>query len=322
MYRMQPITASQIGISRMSGGDLRSAGSADAQGTPKGLTDLLEKFAKAQVAQANQQLDGFAREVAKVAKKPVGSYEVDELVEQAVQLYPEYAEAQEQVRIWTADLAKATTNAARREAKDEIKTWEAEIAQLQPFFDGIDTPMAQSLLQGAVEAYERSFTTNTKLGGKNALKTALKWEGHPENKDAASATAVATNATIWTARFGYGTHEARQAWLTDLPKDQKLKLAVVCTPSAHVGDAEYEQYARTNRYEVTVEARTVNGSIKTIKTSKFGVQKPPEYATASAVMELDLTPYAGGALRVLGWPEGSGGAGGYNEDRETIIHIP
>jgi hypothetical protein len=148
-----------------------------------------------------------------------------------------------------------------------------------------------------------------------------------EVRDAGRALPVAENADLWLVRFAYTTHKAQEAWLGNPPADGKLVLNVVCTPSWHVGntDAEKqkngEEYSKTNVYVVEIVHRDAAGRMNRISQVEFKVQNPPEYASMSPRLEVDLNKYKGDII-VRGWAKGSGGVGGYIEARETIIHNP
>jgi hypothetical protein len=166
-------------------------------------------------------------------------------------------------------------------------------------------------------------------------------------KDAGNALPVAQNASLYIVGFSYHAARAREAWVQNPPKDGKLALQVVLTPSWHVSDvpepktpkddapqAEWDAYdaawdkyekscenyatkfALTNRYNV--EVRYADG---TVDRQSFAVKgEKPEFASASPVVNVDLARK--GPIEVRGWADGSAGADGYRSARVTVIHNP
>jgi hypothetical protein len=169
-------------------------------------------------------------------------------------------------------------------------------------------------------------------------------------KDAGNAMTVAKNASLYQVGFSYHAARPKEAWIMDAPKDGKLQLQVVITPSWHanawdspkpadpkddapqaVWDAyekAYEKYdasceasatrfALTNTYNVSVTYP--DGSVDKKSFSVNG--KEPEWASASPVVEIDLKKHKGDIV-VRGWADGSAGADGYASARVTILHNP
>ena len=166
-----------------------------------------------------------------------------------------------------------------------------------------------------------------------------------DQSDAGHAMASAQNATLWVAGFSYGTHQAMQAALSDLPADKKVVFNVICTPSSHYGSdeneiqlanpvptpgskrANFESNARTNEYIARVlYTPDPNGSAysaKELASVKFKVKDPskPEYASMSPDLPVDLSQLKGGKLIIEGWCTASAGVGGYEETRRTEIKL-
>lgn len=169
-------------------------------------------------------------------------------------------------------------------------------------------------------------------------------------QDAGNAIAVAKNASLYQLGFSYHSGRRKEAWVMDPPKDGKLQLQVVCTPSWHVSDvpeprmpapaddapktewdtydaawAKYEEscekhateFALTNSYNVTVTYPD-----GTVDARKFKVNgDKPEFASASPVIDIDLQKHKGDIV-IRGWADGSAGADGYAAARVTVLHNP
>ncbi len=169
-------------------------------------------------------------------------------------------------------------------------------------------------------------------------------------QDAGNAIAVAKNASMYQAGFSYHSGRRKEAWLTEQPKDGKLQLQVVVTPSWHVSDyaeprleapkddapqKEWDAYqaawtpfekscekhatdfALTNSYNVTV---TYPDGTVDAKKFKVGGEKP-EFSSASPEIEIDLKKHKGDII-IRGWADGSAGADGYAAARVTVLHNP
>lgn len=146
------------------------------------------------------------------------------------------------------------------------------------------------------------------------------------------------------------TPKPKEAWIVDAPKDGKLQLQVVITPSWHANswdsrkpqdpaddapqavwdayekafekydkscEASATKFALTNTYNVSVTYP--DGSVDKKSFSVNG--KEPEWASASPVVEIDLKKHKGDIV-VRGWADGSAGADGYASARVTILHNP
>lgn len=156
------------------------------------------------------------------------------------------------------------------------------------------------------------------------------------HRDAGNSVIVADNATLHVLSYCYGTHKSMEAWLTDTPKDGQLKLNLIASPSTHAGysqaekEANFEKFAKTNVYNL--EIRFPDGTRETMKFDVAG-NSPPKYndrnpapsgayASASPEFVIDLNKWAGkGDIRIRGWADGSAGVEGYQEKRETILHL-
>lgn len=141
------------------------------------------------------------------------------------------------------------------------------------------------------------------------------------SRDAARSMVVAQNADLHVLRYSYTTHKPMEVWISNPPADGKLKLQLVMTPSWHDGSTAQQQqergeyYARNNEYSVSVK---LPGGRREV-TSGIKITKAPEYATASGVLEIDLSTK--GDIVVEGWPSATF-PGGYIEARQFIIHNP
>lgn len=164
-------------------------------------------------------------------------------------------------------------------------------------------------------------------------------------KDAGNAIVAFKNASFFQAEFSYHAAQARQIVLTDKPKDGKLQMQVVITPSWHASqysepkapkdeapeaewnayEAAYEKYdksctenatkfALTNSYNVTVTYPDGSVDQKSFKVNG----KEPEWASTSPVIEVDLSRGKGDIV-VRGWADGSAGADAYMSARVSVI---
>jgi len=156
------------------------------------------------------------------------------------------------------------------------------------------------------------------------------------SRDAGNAVVASANATLHTLTYCYGTHKPMEAWITNAPADGKLKMTLIATPSIHVGstDAErqknFDNWSKTNVYNLEIVYPDGTRELK-----KFDVMgnSPPVHnnsnpaakgqpASKSPEFVIDLNKWAGkGDIRIRGWPEGSGGVAGYQEHRETVLHV-
>lgn len=169
-------------------------------------------------------------------------------------------------------------------------------------------------------------------------------------QDAGNAIPVAKNASLYQLGFSYHSGRRREAWVMDPPKDGKLQMQVVLTPSWHANawdapepkapnddapQAEWDAYdkawdkhtkscednatkfALTNTYHVTVSYPD-----GTVDKKSFAVNgKEPEWSSASPAVEIDLNKHKGDII-IRGWAEGSAGADGYASARVTVLHNP
>ena len=169
-------------------------------------------------------------------------------------------------------------------------------------------------------------------------------------QDAGNAIAIAKNASMYQVDFSYHSGRRKEAWLTEQPKDGKLQLQVVVTPSWHVSNvpepklpaptddspqAEWDaydkawetynksceehatQFALTNSYNVTVTYPDGSVDAKTFKVNG----KDPEFSSASPEIEIDLKKHKGDII-IRGWADGSAGADAYAAARVTVLHNP
>ncbi|MBM4280767.1 MAG: hypothetical protein FJ137_08405 [Deltaproteobacteria bacterium] len=155
------------------------------------------------------------------------------------------------------------------------------------------------------------------------------------SRDAGNAMVVADNATLHTLTYCYGTHKPMEAWLTKVPEDGKLKMNMLLTPSTHAGSTpedkrkNFDLFGRTNVYNLEViypdDTRDrmkfdVQGNSPPVHDAKNPAERG-ETATASPEFTIDLKKWAGKDVRIRGWADGSAGAEGYIEHRETILHL-
>lgn len=168
-------------------------------------------------------------------------------------------------------------------------------------------------------------------------------------KDAGNAIVAFKNASFFQAEYSYHAAKPRQLVLTDKPKDGKLQMEVVITPSWHASsysepraprddapqaewdayDAAYARYeksceenatkfALTNAYNVTVTYP--DGSVDRKEFKVNG--KDPEWASVSPQIEVDLNRGGKGDIVVRGWANGSAGADAYMSARVSVIKNP
>jgi hypothetical protein len=156
------------------------------------------------------------------------------------------------------------------------------------------------------------------------------------SRDAGNATIVTDNADLHVLSYCYGTHKSMEAWLTNTPKDGQLKLNLIASPSTHAGsDAaektkNFEKFSRTNVYILEIEypdrtRERVRFDVEGNSPPKYGNNNPApraSYASPSPDITIDLNKWAGkGDIKIRGWAEGSAGVAGYQEKRETILHL-
>ncbi len=225
------------------------------------------------------------------------------------------------------DAAEAQAETLRQEAA----TLKAEARKLKGDEKKTKLAQANEKLAHAREVLgdaESLYVTDlSRISGTRGRDLLLRAEAR-KGGEAGRAVVAATNATLWTIGFGYGTHKAREAYLTDVPADGKVSFTVICSPSGHVGNAadgasyrrNLDNFARTNRYVAEIWHRAPDGSMRRLQSNRFGVNNPPEYATASPELTVDVSQLKG-ALVMRGWAEGSAGIGGYVEARETVVHL-
>lgn len=170
-------------------------------------------------------------------------------------------------------------------------------------------------------------------------------------KDAGNAIPVAGNASLYQLGFSYHAARRREAWVMDPPKDGKLQMQVVVTPSWHANawdspepknapkddapQAEWDAYDKAwDKFEKSCEANatkfaltntyhfTVTYPDGSIDKQTFKVSgKEPEWASPSPAIEIDLNKHKGDII-IRGWAEGSAGADGYASARVTVLHNP
>jgi hypothetical protein len=109
------------------------------------------------------------------------------------------------------------------------------------------------------------------------------------------------------ANYGAGTHAVLH--VENLPAGASLDLLSLLPVSGHVGLANATNYARTNQYNlVVVEPGGQQTALPKVPTTGFVTQKD---------LSLSLKP---GMTRLLFWPDGSGGVGGYPQGRTIDLH--
>jgi hypothetical protein len=202
----------------------------------------------------------------------------------------------------------------------------------------VDVRVQQATTQGPTRHYDgREIDkgwTGLNFVQKGATERVL--DHHKGVRDAGRTHVASDNADLFVLRYAYSSHKSMEAWVQNPPKDGKLSLNVVITPSWHAGsnDAEKqkngEKFGRENIYNV--EVRTKSGELVT--SMKFDVEgnerKPGERFTAarshtasmSPDILIDMKKYAGNDLVIRAWADGSAGVAGYQEARETVLHLP
>ncbi len=182
---------------------------------------------------------------------------------------------------------------------------------------------------------------------KGSLKSVKSYAA--ELKDAGNAIPVAKNANLYQLGFSYHSSRRREAWVLDPPKDNKLQLQVVLTPSwhAHAWDAsepkapkddapqaEWDVYDKAwNKFEKSCEEHATKFALTntyevsvtyadgTVDKKSFAVNgKEPEWSSASPEIEVDLNKK--GDIIIRGHAQGSAGADAYASARVTVLHNP
>jgi len=247
-----------------------------------------------------------------------------------------------------ADTLDQEAKALRKQKQPELATQKEALAEQK-------RTLADTKIQDADTALSKFGYDTSRISGIKGRDLLFEAQGGAFTKadarealdqsDAGHAMTAAKNATLWVAGFGYGTHHAMQAAISDLPADKKVIFNVICTPSSHYGSdetdaqasskvptpgskrANFESNARTNEYIARVlYTPDPNGSAysaKEIASVKFKVKDPskPEYASMSPDLAVDLTEFKGGKLIIEGWCTASAGVGGYEETRRTEIKL-
>ncbi len=218
---------------------------------------------------------------------------------------------------------QAILDAFTGEIDQEIKQVKAELKKLAK-----NDPNVSYLKERLDKLEERKLTDLSRISGAAGRKLLLEAEARDfYDADAGHALAACANATLWTIGYGYGTHRPMDAFLTDLPKDKKVTFNVICSPSSHAGGTDtemeknFEEFARTNEYVAEIYHEAADGSRTLLDSKTFKVKNPPEYASMSPDMTVDLSKLKGGKLIVEGSAIGSAGVEGYVEARRTVIHL-
>ncbi|MBM4280698.1 MAG: hypothetical protein FJ137_08015 [Deltaproteobacteria bacterium] len=184
---------------------------------------------------------------------------------------------------------------------------------------------------------------------KGSLKSVVEHAAALE--DAGNAIPVAANASLYQLQFSYHAARRREAWVMDPPRDGKLQMQVVLTPSWHANawdapepktaprddapQAEWDAYDKAwDKYEKSCKANATKFALT--NTYHFSVTYPdgsvdqktfkvngkePEWASASPTIEIDLNKHKGDIV-IRGWAEGSAGAEGFASARVTVLHNP
>ncbi len=169
---------------------------------------------------------------------------------------------------------------------------------------------------------------NLPAGSFRPLMAAIK-----NRPDAGNAVIAPDNGAIATLRYVYGTHKSMEAWVTERPPNGKLKLNMIISPSIHAGSdrasklKNFEKFSKTNIYNL--EVVFPDGTSEKMRFDVDGNKDPArgyeaqnaQHATLSPDFEIDLDKYKGQDVKIRGWADGSAGVGGYQERRETILHL-
>lgn len=115
--------------------------------------------------------------------------------------------------------------------------------------------------------------------------------------------------------YEYHSHKPMEAWLDAIPKGGKLKLRVAVCVSRH-DKLPFEEFAKTNVYVVSASGPTGRTSVPQFGP---GISKQKEYASTSAVLEIDVSKP--GDYMIDAYPRGSAGVGGYVEARRIVLHV-
>jgi len=151
--------------------------------------------------------------------------------------------------------------------------------------------------------------------------------------DAGNAIFIANNATVHTLKYAYTSHKPMEAWLENPPADGKLSFCIAISPSIHAGSnrseklENYKKFGKTNIYNLEVifpdgKREHIKFDVEGNKDPKRGYEASKSYtATLSPDIEIDLDKYKGQDVKIRGWADGSAGVGGYQERRETVLHL-
>lgn len=151
--------------------------------------------------------------------------------------------------------------------------------------------------------------------------------------DAGNAIVLPDNATISTLRYTYGSHKPMEAWVNERPPNGKLVLNMLISPSIHAGsDREsklenYKKFGKENVYNM--EVLYPDGTSERVKFDVNGDKDPARgyesdtfrAATLGPDLEIDVDKWKGQDVKIRGWADGSAGVMGYQERRETILHL-
>ncbi len=132
---------------------------------------------------------------------------------------------------------------------------------------------------------------------------------------AAMCVIEAGNAKLEKWAFAYHTNLAKEANLLSAPPGGKLNLTALVNVSGHTG--QVETYAKDPKQTFNVSVTGPDGKTQSMKVNRT---KPTgaEYVVA-VDMQIDVSKP--GTYVISGWPEGSGGAGGYVEGRQYKLHV-
>lgn len=154
-----------------------------------------------------------------------------------------------------------------------------------------------------------------------------------QRPDAGNAIVLPDNAAIATLRYSYGSHKPMEAWVSERPPNGKLVLNMLISPSIHAGsDREskrknYEKFGKENIYNM--EVVYPDGTTDRVRFDVNGNEDPKRgyenstfrAATLGPDLEIDVDKWKGQDIKIRGWADGSAGVAGYQERRETILHL-
>lgn len=135
------------------------------------------------------------------------------------------------------------------------------------------------------------------------------------NGEASSAVFLPSPGINYDAyAFDYHTGMSKQMNLLSAPADGKMRGTIVINVSGHSGEAD--KFAKTNTY--TVQVTLPDGKTLNMRGIPRNDPSKTEYAT---LIDIEF-PYMKGVTKLVAWPDGSAGGGGYIEGRRYEIHSP